>query len=68
MISSWGGKARRKGREMMVKPIRRILHSGLFGPWDRPGHPIAADELPPAINPSRQPTLGQDLSGLPEPC
>ncbi|HNM84753.1 MAG TPA: aromatic ring-hydroxylating dioxygenase subunit alpha [Mycobacterium sp.] len=60
MISSWGGMSPPKD-EMMVKPIERILHSGLFGPWDRPDiKGIAADELPPAINPSRQPFWGQD--------
>ncbi|KRE34826.1 (2Fe-2S)-binding protein [Mycobacterium sp. Soil538] len=60
MISSWGGMSPPKD-ESMVKPIERILHSGLFGPWDRPDiKGVAADELPPAINPSRQPFWGQD--------
>src|SRR5690606_39355596 len=46
---------------ILVKPIERILNSGLFGPWDRPDiKGIAPDELPPAINPSRQPLWGQD--------
>ena len=45
----------------MVKPIERILHSGLFGPWDRPDiEGIQPDELPPAINPARQKTWGTD--------
>jgi len=45
----------------MVKPIERILHSGLFGPWDRPAiKGILPDELPPAINPGRHKTWGQD--------
>ena len=35
----------------MVKPIERVLRSGLFGPWDAP---IDIDELPPAVNPARQ--------------
>ncbi len=60
MISSWGGMAPPKDPSM-VKPIERILNSGLFGPWDRPDiKGIAPDELPPAINPSRQPFWGQD--------
>ena len=45
----------------MVKPIERILHSGLFGPWDRPDiEGILPDELPPAINPGRHKTWGTD--------
>src|SRR5690606_41797655 len=60
MISSWGGMAPPKDPSM-VKPIERILNSGLFGPWDRPDiKGIAPDELPPAINPSRQPFWGQE--------
>ena len=35
MISSWGGMAPPKDPSM-VKPIERVLRSGLFGPWDRP--------------------------------
>ena len=34
MVSSWGGMSPPKDLNM-VKPIERILHSGLFGPWDR---------------------------------
>ena len=37
MVSSWGGMSPPKDLNM-VKPIERVLHSGLFGPWDRPGH------------------------------
>jgi phenylpropionate dioxygenase-like ring-hydroxylating dioxygenase large terminal subunit len=60
MISSWGGMSPPKDLNM-VKPIERILHSGLFGPWDRPDiKGILAEELPPAINPGRHKTWGQD--------
>ena len=60
MVSSWGGMSPPKDLSM-VKPIERILHSGLFGPWDRPDiKGILPDELPPAINPSRQKTWGTD--------
>ena len=45
----------------MVKPIERVLRSGLFGPWDRPDiKGILPDELPPAINPARHKTWGTD--------
>jgi len=60
MVSSWGGMSPPKDLSM-VKPIERILHSGLFGPWDRPDiKGILPDELPPAINPSRQKSWGTD--------
>ena len=60
MISSWGGMSPPKDLNM-VKSIERILHSGLFGPWDRPAiKGILPDELPPAINPGRHKTWGQD--------
>jgi len=60
MISSWGGMSPPKDLNM-VKPIERVLHSGLFGPWDRPDiKGIQPDELPPAINPARQKTWGTD--------
>ena len=48
MVSSWGGMSPPKDLSM-VKPIERVLHSGLFGPWERP---IEID-LPPAVNPAR---------------
>ena len=32
----------------MVKPIERVLRSGLFGPWDAPDF----GELPPGVNPA----------------
>ena len=34
MVSSWGGMSPPKDLNM-VKPIERVLHSGLFGPWER---------------------------------
>jgi hypothetical protein len=40
----------------MVKPIERVLRSGLFGPWERP---IDFD-LPPGANPARHPAWGID--------
>jgi len=55
MISSWGGMSPPKD-ESMVKPIERVVRSGLFGPWDRP---IDID-LPPAVNPARHPAWGTD--------
>ena len=61
MISSWGGMSPPKDLNM-VKPIERVLHSGLFGPWDRPNiKGILPDELPPAINPARQKSWGTDF-------
>jgi phenylpropionate dioxygenase-like ring-hydroxylating dioxygenase large terminal subunit len=58
MISSWGGMAPPKDPSM-VKPIERVLRSGLFGPWDRPD--IAGlDPLPPALNPSGHRAWGVD--------
>jgi hypothetical protein len=60
MVSSWGGMSPPKDLSM-VKPIEQILHSGLFGPWDRPDiKGILPDELPPAINPGRHKTWGTD--------
>ena len=60
MVSSWGGMSPPKDLSM-VKPIERILHSGLFGPWDRPDiKGILPDELPPAINPARHKIWGTD--------
>ena len=34
MVSSWGGMSPPKDLSM-VKPIERVLRSGLFGPWER---------------------------------
>ena len=56
MVSSWGGMAPPKDLNM-VKPIERVLRSGLFGPWDRPD--IGLDELPPGLNPARHHGLGR---------
>ncbi len=57
MVSSWGGMAPPKDLNM-VKPIERVLRSGLFGPWDPPD--VGIDELPPALNPARNPAWGLD--------
>ena len=58
MISSWGGMAPPKDPSM-VKPIERVLRSGLFGPWDRPDID-GLDPLPPGINPARHRAWGTD--------
>jgi phenylpropionate dioxygenase-like ring-hydroxylating dioxygenase large terminal subunit len=58
MVSSWGGMAPPKDPSM-VKPIERVLRSGLFGPWDRP-EIDGLDELPPALNPARSKAWGID--------
>ena len=58
MVSSWGGMSPPKDLDM-VKPIERVLRSGLFGPWDQPD--IGIDELPPALNPARAPGVGHRL-------
>jgi len=57
VVSSWGGMAPPKD-ETMVKPIERVLRSGLFGVWDAPD--IGIDELPPGLNPARHPAWGED--------
>jgi phenylpropionate dioxygenase-like ring-hydroxylating dioxygenase large terminal subunit len=57
MVSSWGGMSPPKD-ESMVKPIERVLRSGLFGVWDAPD--IGLDELPPGINPARHRSWGTD--------
>jgi phenylpropionate dioxygenase-like ring-hydroxylating dioxygenase large terminal subunit len=58
MISTWGGMAPPKDPSM-VKPIERILRSGLFGPWDRPDIE-GLDPLPPGLNPARHKAWGID--------
>ena len=58
MISTWGGMAPPKDPNM-VKPIERVLRSGLFGPWDRPDIG-GLDSLPPAVNPARHRSWGID--------
>jgi phenylpropionate dioxygenase-like ring-hydroxylating dioxygenase large terminal subunit len=55
MVSSWGGMAPPKD-ESMVKPIERVLRSGLFGPWDAPD----IGELPEGLNPSGHRAWGED--------
>jgi phenylpropionate dioxygenase-like ring-hydroxylating dioxygenase large terminal subunit len=57
MVSSWGGMAPPKD-ETMVKPIERVLRSGLFGVWDAPD--LGLDELPPGLNPARHHAWGED--------
>jgi len=57
MVSSWGGISPPRDLNM-VKPMERVLRSGLFGPWDAPD--LGLDELPPAINPARHKSWGQD--------
>lgn len=55
MVSSWGGMSPPKDLRM-VKPIDRVLRSGLFGPWDAPD----IGPLPPGLNPSGHPAWGLD--------
>ncbi|HEY8217280.1 MAG TPA: aromatic ring-hydroxylating dioxygenase subunit alpha [Acidimicrobiia bacterium] len=57
MVSSWGGQSPPKDLKM-VKPIDRVLRSGLFGPWDAPD--IGLDEMPPGLNPARHEAWGLD--------
>lgn len=56
-VSSWGGMSPPKDLKM-VKPIERVLRSGLFGPWDAPD--IGLGELPPGLNPARHKAWGLD--------
>jgi phenylpropionate dioxygenase-like ring-hydroxylating dioxygenase large terminal subunit len=58
MISVWGGQSPPKNLDM-VKPMDRVLRSGLFGPWDRPDID-GLDPLPPGLNPARVPQWGAD--------
>ena len=58
MVSSWGGMSPPKDPSM-VKPIERVLRSGLFGPWDRPDID-GLDNLPEGGNPARHPAWGID--------
>ena len=58
MQSTWGGMSPPKDLTM-VKPIERVLRSGNFGPWDRPGIP-GLEQLPPGLNPSRHKAWGLD--------
>src|SRR3546814_294840 len=56
MVSSWGGMAPPKD-ETMVKPIERVLRSGLFGVWDAPD----IGPLPEAMNPSKHKAWGEEM-------
>ena len=58
MVSSWGGMSPPKDLSM-VKPIERVLRSGLFGPWDRPT--CGSTSCPPGLNPARAPGVGRRL-------
>jgi hypothetical protein len=51
-VSSWGGMSPPKDLSM-VKPIERVLRSGLFGPWEGPDF-----EFPPGVNPAEHPAWG----------
>ena len=51
-VSSWGGMSPPKDLNM-VKPIERVLRSGLFGPWEGPDF-----EFPPGVNPAEHPAWG----------
>src|SRR4051794_5283568 len=55
MVSSWGGMSPPKDLDM-VKPIERVLRSGLFGPWDKPD----VGELPRGVNPAGHAAWGID--------
>ena len=64
MVSSWGGMSPPKDPSM-VKPIERVLRSGLFGPWDAPD--LGIDELPAGAQPGAAPGVGRRLvPALPE--
>ncbi len=58
VVSSWGGMSPPKDPKM-VKPIERVLRSGLFGPWDKPDID-GLDPLPEGLNPARSTTWGED--------
>jgi len=58
VVSSWGGMAPPKDLNM-VKPIERVLRSGLFGPWDKPDID-GLDPLPEGLNPARAKAWGED--------
>ncbi len=58
MVSTWGGMSPPKDLNM-VKPIERVLHSGLFGPWEKPDIE-GLEHLPPALNPSGHKAWGID--------
>jgi phenylpropionate dioxygenase-like ring-hydroxylating dioxygenase large terminal subunit len=58
VVSSWGGMSPPKDLDM-VKPIERVLRSGLFGPWDAPD--IGLDPMSmPGLNGARHKAWGLD--------
>ena len=57
VVSSWGGMSPPKDLSM-VKPVERVLRSGLFGPWDAPD--IGLDEPLPSQNLAHSPAWGLD--------
>lgn len=57
LVSSWGGIAPPHDRKM-VKPVERVLRSGLFGPWEAPD--IGLTDWPPSVNPTRSHLWGMD--------
>jgi phenylpropionate dioxygenase-like ring-hydroxylating dioxygenase large terminal subunit len=59
MVSSWGGQSPPVDLNM-VKPIERIVRSGLFGPWDKPDVIENNSNLPPLVNPARHRAWGVD--------
>jgi phenylpropionate dioxygenase-like ring-hydroxylating dioxygenase large terminal subunit len=59
MISTWGGQAPPADLKM-VKPVDRVLRSGLFGPWDRPEIIEKLHQLPLGVNPTRAKQWGID--------
>jgi phenylpropionate dioxygenase-like ring-hydroxylating dioxygenase large terminal subunit len=50
LISTWGGQSPPADLKM-VKPMDRVLRSGLFGPWEKPDIE-GLDPLPPGVNPT----------------
>ena len=61
MVSSWGGMSPPKDLNM-VKPIERVLRSGLFGPWERARH--RARRAAAGHQPVPPPGLGRGLVRL----
>jgi phenylpropionate dioxygenase-like ring-hydroxylating dioxygenase large terminal subunit len=55
VVSSWGGMSPPKDLSM-VKPIERVLRSGLFGVWDAPD----IGPLPEGLNPAKHHAWGED--------
>jgi phenylpropionate dioxygenase-like ring-hydroxylating dioxygenase large terminal subunit len=58
VVSSWGGGMAPPKDLNMVKPIERVLRSGLFGPWDAPD--IGLDHTLPSQNLANSPVWGLD--------